>query len=86
MVKLIKNPKHYLIRWIDAESWSSWHYDEDVIDRIKSETFWVDMSGWILYEDKKFIVLATKFNHGGLWGNVYKISKSWVIKKKAIKI
>ncbi len=85
MIKLIQKPKHYLIRWVDAESWSNWHSDEEVIDRIKSEFHWVDMAGWILYEDEKMIVLSTKQSSGGFWSNVYKIPKGWVLKRKQVR-
>ena len=83
---MIKSPKHYSITWVDAESWGSWHDDNDIKMRIDSETYWIEMSGWILFEDKKFIILSTKRSRDGLWGNIYKIPKAWVIKKKVIKL
>ena len=84
--KYIKNPKHYSITWADAESWASWHTEAGIEDVVNSETFWIEMSGWILYEDTRFIVLSTKRSRDGLWGNVYKIPKAWVTKKKVIKL
>lgn len=84
-MKLIKKPKHYFIRWADTESWTNWHDDDEVIERIKSENYWVDMAGWILYEDKRFIIIATKHSRGGYWSNVYKIPTTWIGKRRIIK-
>lgn len=86
LTELIKNPKHYCVTWVDAESWAYWHTEAEVIDTINSETYWIDMSGWILFEDERFLVLSTKRQRDGLWGNVYKIPKAWVIKKKRVNL
>lgn len=84
--------KHKLvyIEWEDATSRSGWHLNEEVDDWIKGRGWFVNHVGWVIRETKKYIVLAgsqvEKDGHGDeQWGNLQKIPKTWIRKRKILK-
>lgn len=81
------------IRWADATSpMEGWQTHEEVFNWIKTNNYWVDSIGFLLYEDKKFIVLADKksttTNGNDLiqYAGITKIPKTWILKRKLINI
>ena len=70
-----------LIEWSNAQSDCEWGN----LDRIKK---WADEDcivydiGWIIYENKKYIIIASQMGKDdGDWGNRTKIPKEWIRKR-----
>jgi len=82
----MKEEKHVIIKWRDASGLrngdepSEWFYLESAIKRAKE--LWEEIcetSGWIIYENKEFIVIATT-KSSGLYSDITMIPKT-LIKK-----
>jgi hypothetical protein len=96
MANIIDNKKQKLtyLKWQDAHSDSGWHTKKELEDKISEEAFFVEEVGWIVYEDKKEIHMVSrrcswdKKNNENIsdYGLYQRIPKTWVIKRKEIKI
>lgn len=74
------------IEWIDAISNSSWFTQEDATQWAKEDDYTVAQVGWILEENKKYLVLAGRqcLADAGTdekWGMLQKIPKTWIKKR-----
>ena len=78
------------LEWADACSApDKWMADEDLDNWMKSGGWLVKQVGFLLEENKNFIVLAamevneSEFSQG-FHGHVHKIPKGWIIKRKIL--
>jgi len=73
------------ITWIDAESPpETWMEDEEVPKYLKKDTT-VESCGFLVAEDKKYILLALDRDLDGAWGSMTKIPKSLIVKRKVMR-
>ena len=84
-----ESPKLIYVEWLDAITWKDgWHNRSDVIDWGKSEDWLVKQAGYLVSENKKYILLASKYNPQKYGENLYseltKIPKGWIKKKRII--
>ena len=88
--------KHKLIylEWTDAISpIEGWQEELKILEWAKQGNYWVSQIGWILEENKKFIVLASQRNitideSGSVtqFSHIIKIPKTWVRKRKELRV
>jgi hypothetical protein len=84
-----KKNKLLYVEWQDAITMKEgWYAKEDVIDWGKSEDWLIKQVGYLIKENKKYILLATKFNPQEYGENKYseitKIPKGWIKKRRFI--
>lgn len=81
------------IEWEDAISQNGWHTKEELEDFVKDKNCWIKQVGWIYKESKTHIILVTRL--GGAifegepdpsYGLLQKIPKTWIRKKRIIKL
>ncbi len=88
----MNNSKHlYFVEWQDAITMPSGWYEKDVCKQWgKSESWLIKQVGYLIDENENYILLATKFNpqqNGeNKFSEITKIPKSWVTKRKLIKL
>lgn len=83
----IKKHKLVYVEWCDAVANTGWFSKEMALDWGK-ETHWiVRQCGWILEETKEYLLLGSR-NQESLeeWGNLQKIPKTWILKRKLLKV
>lgn len=92
----MKKLKLIYIEWFDACSFNSWQSYEEAMEYAKDDDYpYVSQVGWILHEDDKSITLAGR--HGmnifngqhpseENYGLLQKIPKTWIRKRKIIKL
>lgn len=85
----MKNKSLIYVEWEDAITMKDgWYAKEDVREWGKSEDWIIKQAGYLVAEDKKYILLATKFNpqeYGDdKYSEITKIPKGWIKKKKVI--
>jgi hypothetical protein len=77
---------HYVI-WTDACSRTMWTDKETLIEWAKSTAWEAHTVGWLVYENKSYILLALSW--GGFeynnYSDVIKIPKRWIAKRILIK-
>lgn len=79
------------IEWQDACSNAEWFTKEQLEDWGKTENWIVREVGWLMEENSKYIILAGAWTPGSEWrdekfGKVIQIPKTWIKKRKVIKI
>lgn len=84
------NNKIYLVEWEDAFSNDGWQSDTEVKNLIEKEKCITINVGWILHEDKDYIVIASrklKWESPEMckWGLIQKIPKGWIRKRMIYK-
>ncbi len=79
--------KKVQIEWNDAyHPTASWLSVNEIADIYKSEVFKVTNIGWLLFEDKRYVVLASKrSDNWGDFGAVIMIPKGMIVKRKLLK-
>ena len=85
--------KHRLIQigWADAiENLDGWHTKAEALGWAKDDDWSVHQVGWVLEENKDYILLSNKQNDasGGRdshFGGLFKIPKPWIKYIKTIK-
>jgi len=92
-MKLIPYEKQKLIylQWMDAYANDNWLSPKEIEDKIKNEGCYIEQIGWIVYEDKKEIHLVARRcgmhkNYSEQFGNYQRIPKTWILKRKDIKL
>ena len=85
-MKLSKKQKRIIkeeIHWDDAYHLTdSWLNLEDIATKYKTSAFKVVNTGWVLFEDKKYVIVASKRSpdwHD--WGFVMMIPKGMITKR-----
>ena len=83
------------LQWQDAHANGAWFTAEQLEEKIRQEAFICEEVGWIVYEDDKEIHLCSR---RGVWdkkshessifeyGAYQRIPKTWILKRKVIKI
>ena len=79
------------IEWEDAISRNQWMNKKEVNEWIKDGPWFVHSIGWIIKETDKFIILAGQHHPESnytdeLVGEVIRIPKGWIKKRKVIKL
>lgn len=80
----INDYKLVKIGWADAiENENTWHTLEEATQWHKDDDWIVHQTGWLLEENKDYIVLFSKFNDpsGGrpaTIGGLFKVPKPWI--------
>lgn len=87
----MNNPKEKLIyiEWEDAVASSAWKDREEVTKWGKEAIATVCDVGWVMEENDKYLVLASRYGpqkEDPIWGNLQKIPKTWIRKRKTIKL
>lgn len=87
MKSIDKNKKVFYVEWQDAITMKDgWYSEEDVADWGKSEDWLIKQAGYLIKENNKYILLATKFNLQEFGENKYSeitiIPKGWIKKRK----
>lgn len=79
MKSLIPHEKFplYYLEWIDAESDSAWG-DKDSIDKWLEKDFIVHDLGWIVSDNRKYLVICNQISVDGDLGNRTRIPKKWI--------
>ena len=72
------------ITWVDAFSIAEWQTLEEVLENAKSNEWEVTEVGWLLFQCKEYLVVASQFSRAGNWGNITKIPRSWLIKIESL--
>lgn len=84
----IKSINPIYIEWCDAVSNTEggWRDVEDAIEWGKEANWVVKQVGWILEENKKYILLISKIaDKDQQVGHLMKIPKTWILKRKVLK-
>lgn len=85
------------IEWADAVSPpDSWKSKDEILQWSKEDSYWVGQVGWILEENEKHIILSPQHNRNEKvdgssqledhYAHVIKIPKTWIRKRKTLKI
>ena len=82
------------LEWADATSpISGWQSLDEAIDWAKEQDYWVKQVGWVLEENKQFILISSQINEvtrgSGLenqYASIVKIPKTWIRKRKNINV
>jgi hypothetical protein len=80
------------LKWLDAHSSSDWHSSEDVNKFLNDEDCIIEQIGWVIYEDKKEIVLCARrlawdrksVPHESESGMLQKIPIGWILERKIL--
>ncbi len=84
IIPIEKFPLYY-IEWIDAESEANWG-DKDDLDKWLDKDFVVHDIGWIVSENKKYLVICNQVSVDGDFGNRTRIPKVWIRTKRKIRV
>jgi len=79
------------IEWSDAISpFNSWRTEEEALEWSKNVDYFVAQIGWIIKEDSKFLLLSSQRNFNedgeGQFAHIIRIPKTWIRKRKKIKV
>lgn len=85
------------IEWADAVSpVEGWKTKTEVLEWSKEESYWVGQVGWVLEENDKYIIISSQHNRNektdgssmleDQYAHVVKIPKTWIRKRKTLKI
>lgn len=73
------------IEWEDSVSETAWRSGEELKKFIEDDNCTVQQIGWILKEDKKYIVIASRqsqtVDYETEFGCIQKIPKGWIRKR-----
>ena len=94
MKKAIKRENQILVyfKWLDAHASAGWHTPEETAKFLNDEDCIVEQIGWIIYEDKKEIVLCARrlawdrgsIPHESESGMLQKIPIGWILERKIL--
>jgi hypothetical protein len=75
------------VEWCDAVANTGWASLRDALEWGKETVWMVRQCGWVLDETKEYILLGSR-NQDSLeeWGNLQKIPKTWIKKRKLLKV
>lgn len=87
-----KKPKLVYIEWADAVANAIWMLDSEAENWADKGSDWiVKECGFIVKETKEYICLAGRYkpednNTDAQFGNLQKIPKTWILKRKTINV
>ncbi len=77
------------LEWEDATSQNGWHTKEEVEQWIKDDNVLIRQVGWIIEENKKYLILVSRLGKSIFegeedpsYGLIQKIPKTWIRKRK----
>ena len=84
-------PKLIYIEWADACSQGGWKTKEQALAWVKTTNWYVHQVGWLLEETDKYILLVDTYSPENLleeelYNGVHKIPKTWIRKRRVIKL
>ncbi len=77
------------IQWCDAIGKEAWDSLEEAKEWGRTDRWLVENVGWVLDETKEYILFATKKATDGdidHYGGLFKVPKTWIRKRQAIKL
>lgn len=83
------------LQWLDATSpvEGSWWSEEEALNWASNDDYWVEEVGWILKETKEYILFCSKkstttnrVNNIVQYGNLLRVPKPWIRKRKTLKV
>jgi hypothetical protein len=74
-----------VVKWVDAKSRDDWHSREEAIADSLIDHI-VISCGWILCEDKNYIVLLQSDSHDGKVAGWISVPKKWILEKQIYNI
>jgi hypothetical protein len=81
----VKQYPFYWVEWVDPMSDTAWEEREKVEDWAKKQCLIIEL-GFVIYEDRKQIVLCNQFASDGEFGNRTKIPKVNIKKKQKLRV
>ena len=86
----IKYPLIY-IEWCDAftNEGKAWFSVDEIMDWAKNKDWIICQSGYLIEETKEYLLVVSQMNpqrDGNMVGGVIKIPKTWIRKRKLIKL
>ena len=76
------------LEWEDAcdDVSTGWKTEDEVLEWAKNDSWWVKEIGYVIYEDKKVTVLASKMEPGNkdycaTFKGITRIPKTWIRKR-----
>jgi len=77
------------IEWCDAVTFNTgWENIEDILVWAKTENWVIRQAGFLIIENKEYVLLATKYNpqenSENKFSEITKIPKTWIRKRKTI--
>ena len=88
----LKNLPLIYLEWCDATSKiQAWNTYEEAIEWAESEHWAMKCVGWVIKETKKYLLLCQQISPDDeyseeQYGGLYKIPKTWIIKKEMLEI
>jgi hypothetical protein len=80
--------KLILLEWCDAiTSFDGWTDLDEIIEWGKTEEWIIKQAGYIVEENREYILIASKYNpqrRGDKYSEITKIPKTWIRKRKII--
>lgn len=74
-----------LVEWIDAQSDSEWE-TPDKLDKWIEEDCLINEIGWLIKENRRYIIVSNQISYDGDIGCKTKIPKTWIKKRENIKV
>lgn len=80
------------IEWEDAHQKEGWLSEEQLDYWVKNTDFFIKMAGFLLKETDKYLLITPmigpkdKDDDSDSYGDVHKIPKGWIRKRKTLKI
>ena len=83
----MKPLKLLYIEWADAfEFTDGWMEIEEAIARAQSTNWIVHMVGWVLEENKEYLLFSPAWTEDGGFTSVLKLPKPWILRRVDLKI
>lgn len=84
-------PKLVYLEWCDAISNAAWFSRERAEEWAEYHHWWIHECGWIVKETREYLVFASGYNPESEFSdeqfvNLHKIPKTWIRKRRTIKI
>lgn len=85
-----KSPQLIYLEWEDAIANSRWFGKDSAVAWGKENFAKIKEVGWLVYEDKEFLTLASRWdnsvNDEEQFGGLQKVPKTWIRKRKVLKV
>lgn len=86
-----KQPKILYVEWCDACSRVGWFTKDEALNWGRSTNWIIKSIGWVVEETPEYLVLALGYSdespHGeDMFLDVHKIPKTWIRKRRVVKI
>jgi len=82
---VFKKYKLVKLEWLDAESSMTWETESEVAKWLGQDCT-IHELGWIVSENKTYLIISNQITYDGDIGNRTKIKKSWIRKKEYVSL